>query len=157
MPTGTVINGIEDFIAIALKILQEAQHELVFLIPPSLLSLTSVYDTVERSKRFIRSGGVVRGIIPISRANTEEMWKRLGVGEDLRHSGKVHELFMFIGDRQQSISAVNVGVNEFALGTPITAFWSEDPTYAEYLLTAFEVAWTQAVPAEERIQELLES
>jgi len=30
----------------------------------------------------------------------------------------------------------------------------EDPTYAEYLLAAFETAWPQAIPAQERIEEL---
>ncbi len=75
-------------------------------------------------------------------------------GEDVRHSDEVHELFMYIGDRQQSISAINIGIDEYTLGTPVTAFWSEDPTYAEYLLASFENVWSRAVPAEERIQEL---
>ncbi|MGZ4847551.1 MAG: hypothetical protein ACXV3E_07190, partial [Halobacteriota archaeon] len=66
------------------------------------------------------------------------------------------EIFMYIGDRQHSISAINVGVKEYARDTPFVAFRSDAPTYAEYLLTAFERAWSQAVPAEERIQELLE-
>jgi hypothetical protein len=62
---------------------------------------------------------------------------------------------MIVGDKQQSISAINLGVQEYTLDTPITAFWSESPNYAEYLLTSFENIWCQAVPAEERIQELL--
>ncbi|MGZ4902884.1 MAG: hypothetical protein ACXV5T_06505 [Halobacteriota archaeon] len=47
---------------------------------------------------------------------------------------------MFVADRRQSISAINIGIDEFALDTPVTAFWSDDRTYAEYLLASFENA-----------------
>ncbi len=155
MPARIVINGVEDFIAMSLQILETAQHEVLFLYPPSLLSIAGTRDTVEHVKRFIERGGVVRGITTVSPANIEETRMRLDVGEDLRHSDAVHELFMFVGDRQHSVSATNVGVEEFALDTPITAFWSDDPTYAEYLLASFENAWANAITAQERIQELL--
>jgi hypothetical protein len=62
---------------------------------------------------------------------------------------------MIVGDKQQSLSAINLGVQEYTIDTPITAFWSESLNYAEYLLTSFENVWSEAVPAEERIQELL--
>ncbi len=76
-------------------------------------------------------------------------------GEDIRHSDAVHELFMYVGDKRESVSSINIGVVEYTLDTPVVAFWSESHTYAEYLLTAFESAWSQAVPAEQRIEELL--
>ncbi|MGZ7112201.1 MAG: hypothetical protein ACXVIU_12975 [Halobacteriota archaeon] len=96
-----------------------------------------------------------RGIVQITPTNVEEVLMSVENGEDVRHSDEAHELFMYVGDRQQSISAINIGVDEYTLDTSIIAFWSEDPTYAEYLLASFESAWSQAVPAEERIQEVL--
>jgi hypothetical protein len=60
-----------------------------------------------------------------------------------------------VGDKKQSISAINLGVQEYLLDTSISAFWSDSANYAEYLLTSFEKEWSEAVPAEERIQELL--
>ncbi len=155
MPSGTVLNSVEDFIAVALKIFETAQHEVVFLVPSSLVSLAGTYDTIGRATRFIEQGGVVRGIMPISRDNIEEMQMRLDIGEDLRHSDEVHELLMFVGDKRESVSSINIGVEEFTLDTSVTAFWSESPIYAEYLLTSFEAAWSRAVPAEKRIAELL--
>ncbi len=104
----------------------------------------------------MQNGGTLRGITTVSPTNVEETRMRLSMGEDLRHSDPHYEFFMIVGDRQQSLSAINIGVQEYALDTPITAFWSEDPTYAEYLLTSFEDAWARAVPAEKRLQELLE-
>jgi hypothetical protein len=90
------------------------------------------------------------------RDNVERVRKRLDFGEDLRHSDRFHEVFLCIGDKQQSISAINLGVQEYTLDTPVTAFWSDSPAYAEYLLTSFENVWSEAVPAEVRIKELLE-
>ncbi len=81
---------------------------------------------------------------------------RLDVGQDLRHCDALSEIFMFVGDRRQSVSMINIGAQEYTLNTPVTAFWSEDPTYADYLLASFETTWSQVVPAEERIHELLE-
>ena len=43
-----------------------------------------------------------------------------------------------------------------SLNAPLTALWTDDPIYAEYLASTFEMLWAQAVPAEERIRELLE-
>jgi hypothetical protein len=60
------------------------------------------------------------------------------------------------GDKQYSVSSMNVGTDEFTLAAPLVAFWSEDPTCAACLLASFESAWAQAVPAAERIQELIE-
>ncbi len=155
MPAGTVVKGVEDVVAVVLDILESAQREIVFLVPAPLLSLAGTYETLPKAKKFIQNGGVLRGIIPISLANVEEARMRLSIGEDLRHSDKVHELLMFVGDKQKSISAINIGVKEYTLDTPVTAFWSGSTSYAEYLLTSFENAWAHAVPAEKRIAELL--
>ncbi|HXY88916.1 MAG TPA: hypothetical protein VEG44_10780, partial [Candidatus Acidoferrales bacterium] len=55
----------------------------------------------------------------------------------------------------ESISSMSVDAKSLSVDTPIVALWSEDPTYAEYLVSAFEMAWEQAIPAAERIEELL--
>ncbi len=156
MPAGAVINTVEDIVAVVLGIFDSAKHELVLLAPPSLLSIAGTYHTVERAKQFIENGGVLRAITTISPANVEEAQMRLDIGIDLRHSDQVHELYMFVGNGQHSISGINIGVDEYTVDTPVTAFWSEDPTYAEDLLASFESAWSKAVPAEERILELEE-
>jgi hypothetical protein len=33
--------------------------------------------------------------------------------------------------------------------------WTDDPVYAHYLTSTFEMLWNQAIDAEERIQQLL--
>ncbi len=142
MTSGIVISSVRDALAIASQIL-EATEEIVWLIPPSLVPLLRRLNFENDSiTPFLQRGGVSRGIIPLSHANVESMQTSLSRGEDVRHSDEVHELFMLVGDKQHSVSAINIGVDEYTLDTPIVAFWSEDPTYAEYLLASFESAWS---------------
>jgi hypothetical protein len=155
MPVGRVVNSVKDILAVVIGIIESAKDEVVFLTPPSLLCLAGTYGSMQSAKVFIQNGGVIRGIVPISCNNIERARMQLDIGEDLRLSDRIQEVFMLLGDKQQSISAINIGVGEYTLETSITAFWSESPTYAEYLYTSFENAWSEAVPARERIKELL--
>ena len=156
MPAGTAINNLSDALAIVVKVIESAQREIMFLVPPSVFFIAAAScDTMPRARRFMQNGGVMRGITTVSATNVEETRMRLEMGEDLRHSDLHYEIFMIVADRLQSMSAINIGVREYTHDTPITAFWSESPVYAEYLLGSFENAWSQAVPARERIQELL--
>ncbi len=158
MPSGTVITDLKDALAVIVAILESARHEVDFIVPPSIFSIAGAsYGTMPRAKQFIQSGGVMKGITTVSRVNVEETRMRVTMGEDLRHSDLHDEFFMIIGDRKQSLSAINIGVYDFTLATPITALWSEDPTYSEFLLASFETAWSQAVPAEQQIEELLKA
>ena len=77
---------------------------------------------MQSAKQLIQNGGAVRAIMPISRDNVEGAQMRLDIGEDLRHSGQFHEIFLIVGDKQQSVSAINLGVQEYTLDMPVSAF-----------------------------------
>jgi|GEM_PF-473641 hypothetical protein len=154
MPHGFIIHGVKDALAAALGILESEQKEVVWLVPPSVHSLATTLGFLEAMRAYVKRGGVSRGIVAVSRENVDEIRMSVESGEDIRHSDAVHEVFMYVGDKQKSVSAINIGVVEYTLDTPVAAFWSEDPTYAEYLLAAFETAWERAIPAQERIEEL---
>ena len=53
------------------------------------------------------------------------------------------------------MSSMSIDVKSLSIDTPIVALWSDEPTYAEYLMSTFEMAWEQSVPATQRIEELL--
>ncbi len=155
MPSGIVINSIKDAVAVISQILESAQREVVFITSPSLLSIAGTFDMIERAQRFIAGGGTLKGITTISRANLEETRMQIDIGLDLRHSDQPRELSLFVADQQYSMSGLNTGVEEYVLDTQVSGFWSEDPAFAAFLLTIFESAWHRAIPAEERIEELL--
>jgi hypothetical protein len=58
---------------------------------------------------------------------------------------------MLIGDKKESISSVCLDLADFKLDDQITAFWTDDQTYADYLIATFEAAWKEAVDAEKRL------
>jgi len=155
MPSEVIVTGVKDALAASLGILESARKEVVWLASPSLLSLSIRLGFAERTKPFIRGGGVSRGIVQSSQANVREVEICLETGKDVRHSDDVRELWMFVSDAPESVSAINTGVYDVTLDTPMTAFWSDSPTYAQYLLDLFETRWSEAVPAAERLQELL--
>ncbi len=155
MPSGLVVNGVKDALAAALGILESAKEEVVWLVPPAIHTLSMTHGFFEKTKAFIQQGGVSRGVVSITPANAEEIQMSLDAGDNIRHSDKVHELFMYVGDEHDSVSSINMGIQEFTLDTPAVAYWSESPVYAEYLLASFENVWTQAVPAEGRLREIL--
>ncbi len=154
MPPGFIINGVKDALAAALGILESEQKEVAWLVPPSVHSFATTLGLFEAMRIFVKQGGISRGIVSVSHENIDEIRMSVESGEDIRHSDAVHELFMYVGDMRKSVSSINLGLEEYTLDTPVVAYWSEDPKYAEYLLAAFEIAWAQAVPAEERIHEL---
>ncbi|MGZ4904577.1 MAG: hypothetical protein ACXV5I_07170, partial [Halobacteriota archaeon] len=61
MPSGIVVNGVLDALAVISKIFESAHREIVFVTSASLLSIAGTYDTVESARRFIEKGGVLRG------------------------------------------------------------------------------------------------
>ena len=71
MPSGRVINTVKDAIAVMLSIFESTKLEIVFLTPPSLMSLAAKYASMLSAERFMQNGGAVRGIISISRDNVE--------------------------------------------------------------------------------------
>jgi len=75
----------------------------------------------------------------------------------VRHFEKYQGVFIIVVDGRKSISTISVDVKHLSIDTPVAALWnwSDDPTYAEYLMSIFETAWEQAIPAAQRIEELL--
>jgi len=155
MADGTIITSVTDALAICSNIIESANNEVVYLSPPSLLVLASAFSLRERTKMLIQKAGSVRGIADFSYQYIEEMREILGIGTDVRHVDQYQGIFMLVGDRRESISSMSIDVESLSIDTPLVALWSDDPTYAEYLMSTFEIAWEQSVPAAQRIEELL--
>ena len=155
MAKGTIVESIKDALAVGSNIIESAKTEVAWLLPPNLLVFADQYDITSESKKLIENGGYVKGVFRITSPYVELARSRLAIGEDLRHVDQYDGVFLLVGDKKQSISSIHVNQEDLLVGDPVVAFWSEDSTYAEYLLSNFEQAWTQGVDAQERISELL--
>ena len=155
MADGTIITNVTDALAVCSNIIESANSEVVYISPPSTLVLASQFSLTERTKVFIQKGGRVRGITDFSYPYIETMRELLDLGKDVRHLSHYQGVFMLVGDRQKNISSMSIDVDSLSIDTPLVALWSEDLTHAEYLMSIFETAWEQAIPAAQRIEELL--
>jgi hypothetical protein len=155
MANGTIITSVTDALAICSSIIESANNEVAYLSPPSLLLLASQFSLSEKTKTFIERGGRTRGIADFSHPYIKEIRDSLDNGEDVRYFPQYQGIFMLVGDKTESISSMNVDAESLSVDTPVVALWSNDATYAEYLLSTFEITWEQAVPAAQRIEELL--
>ena len=155
MADGTIITSVTDALAVCSNIIESANNEVVYLSPPSLLVLGSQFSIDEKTKMLVQREGHVRGITDFSYPYIEEVRKGLDIGVDVRHISHYQGIFLLMGDRKESISSVSINAESLSIDTPLIALWSDDPIYSEYLMSTFEIAWEQSIPAAERIEELL--
>jgi hypothetical protein len=155
MANETIITSVTDALAIGSSIIESASNEIVYLYPSPLMVLASQFGLAEKTKLFIQKGGRVRGIADFSYPYIKEIQQRLDTGADVRYFPRHQGIFMLVGDRRESISSISVDAESLSIDTPVVALWSDNPTYAEYLMSTFELAWEQSVPAARRIEELL--
>ncbi len=155
MANGTIVTNITDAFAIVLDIIDSTNNEIVYLSPPSLLVLASQFGLADKIKLFIQNGGRVRGIADFSYPYIKSIQQRLDTGTNVRHFSKYKGAFMFVGDEKESISSISIDAESLSMDTPVVTLWSDEPTFNDYLMFTFETAWKQAVPAAQRIEELL--
>jgi hypothetical protein len=150
----TIIESVKDALAVGSSIIENAKNEIVWLLPPAMVVFAAQYGIPNKSKTLIENGGHIKSIFQISSQYVELARSLLDIGENLRHVDQYRGVFFLVGDKKQSISSMHVNVEELSLDDQVVAFWSEAPTYAEYLLSHFDQAWAQGVDAHERIREL---
>ena len=155
MTIGKIVKNVKDVLAISSNIIESAENEVLWLVPPVMLFYASTYGLNEQEKLFLQKGGRVRGIADISYPYIDAVRERLDFGEEVRHYGQYEGMIFLIGDKRESVSSLNIEPGLLLFDGPATAFWTDDPTYTEYLVSTFETAWGQAMPAAQRIEELL--
>ena len=132
-----------------------AEKELLFVVPADMLVIASLYGINEESKKLIERGGRVRGISDISYTYIEPAQELLNIGEDIRHYDRYRGLFFGVIDRKICFSSINADISRISLDEPSILLWTDDPIYAEYLASTFEMLWERSIPAAQRIEELL--
>jgi hypothetical protein len=155
MTDGTVITSVMDAIALGSEIVKSAENEILWIAPRPTLAYASQFGIIETFKTLIQNGVRVRGISDISYLYIDTVRELLDIGQDVRHFEKYKGIFMVVVDGRKSISSISADAENLSIADPVVAFWSEDPTYVEYLTSIFEQSWEQAVPAAQRIEELL--
>jgi HTH-type transcriptional regulator, sugar sensing transcriptional regulator len=153
--TFKIIKSIKGLIAVAMPLIDPMQKEWLIAAPAYLTVVASLFGVNDAAYEFIKRGGKVRAIVDISYQVIGPVREMIAIGEEVRHIDQ-HGIMFVVFDRRISISAINAEVKRISLNEPVSGLWTDDPAYAQYLASTFEVVWGQSVPAELRIQELLE-
>ncbi len=155
MTDGTIITNVIDAIVLSSEIVKSAENEILWIVPRPTLVYASQFGLIEEFKTLAQNGVRVRGISDLSYLYIDTVRELLDIGLNVRHFEKYKGVFMVVVDRRKSISSISADAENLAIGDPVVALWSDDPTYIEYLSSIFEPLWEQAVPAAQRIEELL--
>jgi sugar-specific transcriptional regulator TrmB len=153
--TFKIIKSIKGLIAVAMPLIDPMQEEWRIAAPAYLTVVASLFGVNDAAYEFVKRGGKVRAIVDISYQVIEPVREMIAIGEEVRHIDQ-HGIMFVVFDRRISISAINAEVKRIPLNEPVSGLWTDDPAYAQYLASTFEMVWGQSVPAELRIQELLE-
>jgi sugar-specific transcriptional regulator TrmB len=98
----------------------------------------------------------VRGVLDISPRNSSAGRAYISCGVELRNINPYKGITMVMADRKQSVSLIHADMKSaFSLDEKVAAIWSNSVAQSEFLTSAFETAWEQAVGAEEYLNKLL--
>jgi sugar-specific transcriptional regulator TrmB len=152
--TFKIIKSIKELVAVAIPLIESMKEEWLIAAPSIATVVASLFGVNDAAKEFIERGGKVRAIIDISYQTIEPVREMMSIGEEVRHIDQ-HGVTFVIFDRKVAFSTINADVSSISLNQPIALLWTDDPTYAQYLTSTWNMLWKQSVSAEERIQELL--
>ncbi len=154
--TFKMLKSVREVLAVILPALASAEREWLAVVPP-IMTIFSVLFVIEGDKEFLDRGGSIRFITDITYPYIEVIQQHLDAGMEVRHFDKYEGLLFGVFDEKIGLSVVNAAdVTRVSLSVPVSVLWSDDPAYAQYLSSTFELLWQQATPAEERIRELRE-
>ncbi|MGZ4924341.1 MAG: TrmB family transcriptional regulator [Halobacteriota archaeon] len=154
--TFKILKSASEVMTVSLSTLAAAETEWIAVVPPIAMVFSSLF-AMEDYKKFIGRGGRIRFIADITYPYVEIIQQHLDAGMDVRHFDAYAGLLFFVFDEKVGMNVINVAnLKRVSLSIPISVLWTDDRTYAQYLSSTFQMLWQQSVPAEERIQELLE-
>jgi sugar-specific transcriptional regulator TrmB len=154
--TYKIIRSVKEIATASISSLTSEKRDLVFVLPQNQIVMGSLYGISEASKAFIEQGGRIRCILDITPSIIDLAQEFLDIGYDVRHFDNYRGIYFGVFDRTISTTGINVDTERVSLDAPLLILWSDDPTYANYLVSTFELLWEQSVPAAQRIEELLE-
>ncbi|MGZ4913095.1 MAG: TrmB family transcriptional regulator [Halobacteriota archaeon] len=152
--TFKVIKSVREVVTLTLSAVASAEKGFIFVVPEDMVIIASQFGINAEAEKLLKDGKHVRGIIDITYRGVESAQELVDIGEDIRHYPDYQGVYFAVLDNAISFSAINVELRRISLGEPVTVLWTNDTTYARYLLSTFETLWKQSTPAEERIREL---
>jgi sugar-specific transcriptional regulator TrmB len=155
LATFKILKSVKEAAATIISITTSLEERFLWVAPGSTVVAASLFGINEAVKKLVERGGRVRGICDITHPIIEPVQELLDIGEDVRHFNQYRGIYLGVFDNKSSVSSINVDIRRISLDEPLSVLWTDDPAYINYLVFTFELLWEQAVPAAQRIEELL--
>ncbi len=153
--TFKMLKSLKEIASVAIPTLLSAEQEFLWIAPKQGLAFGSTFGITEVAQKLTERGGQTRGITDIDYSLIPLVQELIGVGEDVHHFDNYRGLYYGVFDRRYCISAINVDIKHLRLDASATMLYTDDPVYADYLVSTFEMMWQQSIPADEQIEKLL--
>jgi len=150
-----VLKTVGEFVAAISQLINSAKASVVFVAHPQF-NLITMGGFLGHLKCAVGRGVHDRGVLNISLQNLSARREHLDAGIELRHTNQYRGMTLVEADGKRSISLIHAALKAtLSLDVNVAPLWSDSVAQAEFLLSAFEIAWKQASRAERHINELL--
>jgi sugar-specific transcriptional regulator TrmB len=150
-----MLKTVGELVAAISQLINSAEASVVFAAHPRC-NLITMGGFLDHLKYAVSRGVHVRGVLDISLQNLSTGREHLEGGIELRHSNPYRGMTLAVADGKRSVSLIHHALKAaLSLDENVAALWSNSVAQAEFLTSAFEMAWEQASGADGRINELL--
>jgi len=152
--TFKVIKSIKELVGIAIAATTACENDVIVVSPEEVIAVSSLFGVLDEIKKLIERGANFRMLTDVSYSAIEFVKEALDIGEEVRHLDGYRGVYFAVLDRKTCLHGINLDMKHLSLTQPIAMLYTDDPTYADYLMETFEMLWQQSVPAARRIEEL---
>jgi sugar-specific transcriptional regulator TrmB len=150
-----MLKNVGELVAAISQLINSAETSVIFVAHPQF-NLITMGGFMDHLKCAVGRGVRVRGVLDISPQNLSAGREYLEGGIELRHTNPYRGMTLVVADGKRSISLIQAALRAaLSLDENVAALRSDSVAQAQFLKSAFEMAWEQASGAEERISELL--
>lgn len=150
-----LLKSVKELVNVAKPLIDSLQEELLLAVPAPAAIIATRLGIKGTASEFVTRGGKVRVLTDISYSTIDSMHELMESGGEVRHFNQ-NKMPFVVFDRKIAMSGIDVEFAHSSLSQPIAALYTDDPTFAQYLASTFEILWNQGINAEDRIQQLLE-
>jgi len=156
MVTFKIIKSLRELVSVMVPTISKLEKGWDMVVPEQAIIFASQFGINPFTEAFIAEGGRVRVLLTdFSYASIPLVRELVQMGLEVRYLGQEGLVFT-VFDEKISMSGINWQIRRFTGDQSIAALWTDDPSYAHYLLSTFEMLWQQAGSAEDRIRQLME-
>jgi len=142
--TFKIIKSVKELVTVSIASANSIHDEVLLVVSELMLVIASFFGINDEMKKLIERGGHSRGIIfDVTYSGIELVQELLDIGEDICIYDGYRGLPSGVLDNKICLSSINVDITRASLNEPISMIWTDDPTYAGYLVANFELLWNR--------------